>query len=135
MTPLQRPLAAYVDATAPLAIAIGEEPAGTAVQQRLGAFPYLLSSNLLEAELRAALKREGIDFDISSLSGVNWVFPNRRLDAEIAATLEFANLSPVRVWHLATAMFFRETLQSELAFITLDEEQETVASELGFWIP
>ena len=72
---------------------------------------------------------------IRSLSGVNWVFPNRRLDAEMSAALAFANLSPVRVWHLATAIFFRETLQSDLAFITLDEEQETVARDLGFWIP
>ena len=72
---------------------------------------------------------------IRSLSGVNWVFPNRRLDAETSAALAFANLSPVRVWHLATAIFFRETLQSDLAFITLDEEQETVARDLGFWIP
>ena len=135
MTPLQRPPAAYVDSTAAVAIAIGEESAGTAVQRRLGAFPYLLSSNLLEAELRLVFKREGTDFDINSIAGVNWIFPDRRLDAEIAAALEYANLSPVRVWHLATAIFFRETLQSELAFITLDEEQETVARELGFFIP
>jgi hypothetical protein len=49
--------------------------------------------------------------------------------------LEFAHLSPTRVWHLATAMLFRAALQSDLAFITLDEQQETVARELGFWIP
>lgn len=85
--------------------------------------------------MRAVLKYEGIDFDDGSLSGVNWVFPNRRLDAEMAMVLGYADLSPVRVWHLATAIFFRGTLQSDLAFITLDEEQETVARELGFWIP
>lgn len=135
MTLLQRPVAAYLDPTAALAIAIGEEPAGTAVQRRLGSFEYLLSSNLLEAELRATLKREGIDFDISSLSGINWVFPNRQLDAEMTAALEIAYLSPIRVWHLVTALFFRDVLQSDLAFITLEEEQETVARELGFWIP
>ena len=135
MTPLQLPVAAYVDTTALSPITLGEEPVGTAVRQRLEAFSYLLSSNLMEAELRHAFALEGREFDAAVLSNVNWVFPNRRLDAEMSAALEFANLSPVRVWHLATAIFFRETLQSDLAFITLDEEQETVARDLGFWIP
>ncbi len=39
------------------------------------------------------------------------------------------------MWHLATATFFRNVLQSELAFVTLDEQQETAARELGFFIP
>ena len=135
MTPLQRPPAAYVDSTAAVAIAIGEEPAGSAVRRRLNDFPYLLSSNLLEAELRVVFRREGTDFDINSIAGVNWVFPNRRLDVEMATVLEYAYLSPARVWHLAAAMFFRGVLEGELAFITLEEEQETVARELGFFIP
>ena len=135
MTPQQPPVAAYVDTTAVSPITLGEEPVGTAVRRRLDAFSYMLSSNLLEAELRAIFKREGEDFDASSISTINWIFPNRRLDVEMAAVLEYAYLSPARVWHLATAIFFRETLQSELAFITLDEEQETVARELGLWIP
>ena len=105
------------------------------MQRRLNDFPYLLSSNLLEAELRVVFRREGTDFGINSIAGVNWVFPNRRLDVEMATVLEYAYLSPARVWHLATAIFFRATLQSDLAFITLEEEQETVARELGFWIP
>ena len=135
MTPLRRPPAAYVDSTAAVAIAIGEEPAGTAVQRRLNDFPYLLSSNPLEAELRVVFRHEETDFDINSIAGVNWVFPNRRLDVEMATVLEYTHLSPARVWHLATAMFFRGVLEGELAFITLEEEQETVARELGFWIP
>ncbi len=135
MTPLRFPPAAYVDTTALPPIAFGGEPAGGAVQRRLNDFPYLLSSNLLEAELRVVFRHEGIGFDINSIAGVNWVFPNRRLDVEMATVLEYAYLSPARVWHLAAAMFFRGVLEDELAFITLDEEQETVAGELGFWIP
>lgn len=53
----------------------------------------------------------------------------------MTAVLEFAQLSHTRVWHLATALFFRDVLQSDLAFITLEEEQETGARESGFWIP
>ena len=135
MTPRQLPLVAYVDTTAVLPVAFREEPAGTAVQRRLGRFPYLLSANLLETELRVAFEREGARFDTSTIAEINWIFPNRQLDDEMTAVLEIAYLSPIRVWHLATALFFRDVLQSDLAFITLEEEQETVARELDFWIP
>ena len=135
MRPSQRPLVAYVDTTAVIPITFGEEPAGTSVQRRFDRFPHLLSSNLLGAEIRAAFKREGEYFDISSISSIRWIFPNRPLDAEMTMVLELAYLSPTRVWHLTTAMFFRAVLHSGLAFITLDEQQETVARELGFWIP
>ena len=137
MTPRQLPLplVAYVDTTALMPVAFREEPAGTSVQRRLGSFPHLLSANLLETELRAAFKYEGEDFDNASISNINWILPNRQMEAEMTAVLEIAYLSPIRVWHLATALFFRDVLQSDLAFITLEEEQETVARELGFWIP
>ncbi len=135
MTPPQLPLVAYVDTTAVLPVAFGEEPAGAAVQRRLAEFSHLLSANLLETELRAAFQAEGARFDGSAITEINWISPNRQLDVEMTAVLELAHLSPVRVWHLATAMFFRTVLQKDLAFITLNEQQETVARELGFWIP
>ena len=47
---------AYVDTSALVAIAFGE-PGGAALGRRLGTFSVLLSSNLLEAELRAAYSR------------------------------------------------------------------------------
>ena len=51
-----------------------------------------------------------------------------------------ASLSPVLMWHLANAVHFASRLsltnrRADLAFITLDEQQETVARELGLWIP
>ena len=135
MTPSSLPLAAYVDTTSVLPISFGEEPVGAAVQLRLSRFPRLLSSNVLEAELRVAFQREGQNFDSSSIANINWIFPNRRLDAEMTAVLEFGQLSHTRVWHLASALFFRDVLQRDLAFITLDEQQETVARDLDFRIP
>jgi len=101
----------------------------------LDVFPHLLSANLLETELRASFKAEGARFDASTIAEINWIFPNRQLDAEMATVLEIAYLSPIRVWHLATALFFRDVPQSDLAFITLDEQQETVARDLDFRIP
>ena len=62
------------------------------------------------------------------------IMPNRRLDAEMGTVLAVAHLEPIRLWHLATALFFAKLIPS-LVFITLDEQQETVARELGFWIP
>ena len=47
------PLAAtYVDTTALLPVTYVEEPVADAIQQKLEGFRYLLSANLLEAELR-----------------------------------------------------------------------------------
>ena len=139
MTP-QRALMAYLDPTALIPMVFGEEPVGSATQDRLDTFPRLTSSNLLEAELRIAFERAGHNFDPSWLSGIEWIFPKRDLGAEMAKVQEFASLSATRMWHLANAIYFASrlslTLRSvHLAFITLDEDQETVARNLGLWIP
>ena len=139
MTP-QRLLVAYLDPTALIPIIFGEEPVGSATQDRLEAFPRLISSNLLEAELRVAFEREGDNFDPSCLLGIEWIHLPRDLGKEMAQVQAFARLSPTRMWHLANAVYFASrlalTLRSvNLAFITLDEDQETVARNLGFWIP
>lgn len=49
---------AYVDTSALTAVAF-EKPGGAGMATRLDEFSRLLSSNLLEAELRAACAREG----------------------------------------------------------------------------
>lgn len=136
----RRQLVAYLDTTALIPIIFGEEPVGTATQERLDNFPISLSSSFLEAELRIAFDRVGENFDPRWLSGIEWVLPNRDLGAEMARSQVFAFLSPARMWHLANAMFLASRLsltspRAGLAFITLDEQQETAASELGLLIP
>ncbi len=125
--------AAYVDTTALLPVTYGEEPVSESIQRKLEGFRYLLSANLLEAEIRAAFAFEGREFDDDVLSSVRWIMPNRRLDAEMAAVLRTAQLQPIRLWHLATALFFAELVPG-LAFVTLDEQQETAARDLGLAI-
>ena len=125
--------AAYVDTTALLPVTYGEEPVADSIQRKLEGFRYLLSANLLEAEMRAAFATEGREFDDDVLSSVRWIMPNRRLDAEMAAVLRTARLQPIRLWHLATALFFAELVPG-LAFVTLDEQQETAARDLGLAI-
>ncbi len=125
--------ASYVDTTALSAVVFGEEPAAESITRKLSGFRYLLSANLLEAEMRVAFVVEGREFHDDALSNVHWIMPNRRLDAEMGTVLAVAYLEPVRLWHLATALFFAKLIPS-LVFITLDEQQETVANRLGLWI-
>ena len=125
--------AAYVDATALAPISAGEEPVAESIRQKLEGFRFLMSANLLEAEMRVAFALEGREFDDDALSSIRWIMPNRRLDAEMSAVLRTAQLQPVRLWHLAVALFFNELVPG-LVFVTLDEQQETAARELGLEI-
>ena len=130
---------AYVDPSALTPIIFGEQPEET--RTRLERFPILVSSTLLDAELRAAFQDEQQTYSPSLASAIDrWVSPNRRLDEEMASISEIASLPALPLWHLASAMYFqqRQSLTGRhfrLAFITLDEQQETAANELGFFIP
>ena len=86
-TPLQS--AAYVDTTALTPLVADEEPVAASIRRKLESFRYLLSANLLGAEMRVVFALEGRAFDDDVLSSVRWIMPNRRLDAEMAAV--FAN--------------------------------------------
>ncbi len=124
---------AYVDTTALAPISAGEEPVAESIRRKLENFRYLMSANLLEAELRTAFALEGRVLDDDMLSSIRWIMPNRRLDAEMVEVLRTAQLPPVRLWHLAVALFFNELVPG-LVFVTLDEQQETAARELGLAI-
>ncbi|MGH7644799.1 MAG: PIN domain-containing protein [Gemmatimonadales bacterium] len=121
---------AYVDTSCLLAVALGERGA-TALARRLARFDALVSSNLLEAELRAALTREGIDAATDLLTWVDWVFPERALTAEIGRTLAAGYLRGADLWHVACALYVSQD-PADLPFITLDTRQRDVARQLGF---
>ena len=129
----QQPSVAYVDSSALVPLVLEERSAGDAVTRRLQRHRMLLSSNLLEAELRVAFQQAQQDFDPTLLSNIIWVMPDRALDAEMAGILTAANLRSAQLWHLANAAYIHQQLGGlPMAFITLDEQQETVAIELGF---
>ena len=65
-TPPAISLMAYVDTSAVLSI-VFEEPDWKFTAHRLAGFSVLLSSNLLEAEMRSAYEREGMVFDPDSV--------------------------------------------------------------------
>ncbi len=124
--------AAYVDSSVLVAIAFREEGSG-ALRDRLLQYGRLYSSNLLEAEVRSALAREGVGFAQRYLARIRWVYPSRPLAEEIETVLEAGYLRGADLWHVANALLAAPTPR-EMAFVTLDERQRAVAAELGFQV-
>ena len=124
---------AYVDTSVLTAIAF-DEPGAAAHAQRLDEFARLISSNLLEAELRAAFARENLPFQESAIAGIEWILPNRTLAGELAAVLDRGHLRGTDLWHVATALYVSPQPGS-LSFVTLDTRQSAVAEALGFQVP
>ena len=131
MLPTPQPSIAYVDGSALLSI-IFEESSGPPTARRLEQFSRLISSTLLEAEVRAALHRAGQDYDPRWLSNIVWIYPLRPLSDEIVSTLQVRYLRSGDLLHVATALYAVRTSDVELAFITLDNDQREAAASLGF---
>ena len=123
---------AYVD-TSVLTASAFDEPGAAAYAQRLDEFARLISSNLLEAELRAAFARENLLFHESAVAGIEWVLPDRTLAPELAAVLEAGYLRGADLWHVATALYVSPQSRN-LSFATLDTRQSDIAAALGFRI-
>ncbi len=122
---------AYVDTSCLVAIAFGE-PAASRVTARLRRCDRLFASNLLEAELRSALVREGVrDRANSLLSWITWIYPNRPLTQEFDRITALGYVKGADLWHLANALFLAPT-RDDLTFLTLDTRQREVAGRLGF---
>ena len=121
---------AYVDTSVLLAVAFAE-PEGMSARSRLEGFDLLVASNLLEAELRAALHREDAPADALLLNRVSWISPDRPLSREITAVLGAGHLRGADLWHLACALYLAPSPR-ELVFFTLDARQGAVAEKLGF---
>ena len=120
----------YVDTSVLVAIVFAE-PGHETVARELESYDLLLSTNLLEAELRSALAREAsVDDPDPLLSNFTWVFPDRRLTVEFEETLRHGTVRGADLWHLACALYLRDAL-GELSFSTLDTRQKEVAEALG----
>ena len=121
---------AYVDSSVLVAVAFGE-PTRPMLERRMAGFSTLVSSNLLEAEVRSALDREGRALNRRLLADVRWVLPDRPLTPEFEAVLAAGYLRGADLWHVATALFIVDEPGS-LTFLTLDGRQREVAEALGF---
>ena len=123
--------AAYVDASALLAVVL-HEPAAPSVIRRLESFDRLVSANLLDAEVRSVLAREGLPYAGSLPYDIELIHPDRALVPEIVTALRVGYLRGADLWHIAVALYLKENLAGTLAFITLDNRQRAVAASLGF---
>ena len=122
--------AAYVDTSCLVAVAFGER-GGAEMERRLAGYDDLFSSNLLEAELRAAFGREGVKLDGAVLERITWVLPDRPLSGEIRQVVASGYLRGANPWHLACALYLSED-PTRIAFLTLDPRQRAVADRIGF---
>jgi len=122
---------AYVDTSAFVAVLFGER-GGARLRRIFGRLDAIYSSNLLEAELRAAAAREGIDAAVlcPALSTVRWVFPHRSLGEECSRVLEAGYLRGADLWHLACALYLGQLLEP-MPLVTLDARQQEVAAAVG----
>lgn len=122
--------ACYVDTSCLVAIAFDEAGARD-LGDRLRAFDVVLSSTLLEAELRSALAREDVHGGERFLAAISWILPDRRLTSEIDRVLTVGYTRGADLQHLACALYVAES-PSDLPFLTLDARQREIASALGF---
>ena len=121
---------AYVDASVLVAVEFNQV-GGAEALERINGFTELHSSNLLEAEVRAAFARERRRFDPSVLVGIQWVFPSRSLSTEMATVLRAGYLRGADLWHVAVALHLARN-SADICFLTLDQRQREVAASLGF---
>ena len=125
--------AAYVDASYIIAIAFAETGFQRLIRT-LGLYDDLFSSNLLEAEVRSALRRENVTADpVDLIGGLSWVHPNRPLSSEIMKVLEVGYVRGADLWHLAVAVFIDPN--REIDFLTLDLRQSEISQKLRFGKP
>ncbi len=122
---------AYVDTSCVVAAAFAE-PGARRVTMALRSAERLFSANLLEAEFRAAMRREDINAKTEDyLAGISWILPERLLTTEMRIVLEHGYVRGADLWHLSCATYLAGD-PSALPFLTLDERQGEVAAAMGF---
>lgn len=120
---------AYIDTSCLVSI-LFRERGSARVSRQLEHYDLLLSSNLLEAELRSSCAREAVEFAANTLTSISWVQPDRPLSDEFERVLDHGYVRGADLWHLACALFVAEP--DEMGFLTLDRSQSGVARSLGF---
>ena len=120
----------YVDTSAIAAVVL-RESGWQESARRIATFDEVISSNLLEAELRATVIREGLRFHSEMVQAIDWIIPDRSLSPEFDLAADAGYLRGADLWHLAVALFSVDD-PSQITFITLDERQRAVAEALGF---
>jgi predicted nucleic acid-binding protein len=121
---------AYVDTSAIVSLILHETDEDQIAMQ-LNQFDLVLSSNVLEAELRSVCHREEHTLDPAQLAQMRWIHPDRALTQEISRVLTAGYVRGADCWHLATALYAAPD-PADIVFFTRDVRQRAVAAKLGF---
>lgn len=123
---------AYLDSSFLVSIAFSEAGAAR-LREKLLSFDQVVSSGLLEAEVRSVFARENLDPDLAGahLRPIVFFEPPRRLASEIGRVLAAGYLRGADLWHLACALYISPDPKA-LSFLTLDRDQKRLARKLGF---
>lgn len=105
------------------------------MRRHLAGRERIFASNLLEAELRAALAREEVPWSAALVEPIDWILPSRPLGEEIARALGAGYLRGADLWHVACALYLTGAIGSPVEFLTLDARQQSVAATLGLGVP
>ena len=124
---------AYIDSSVLVGI-LFREPGWKDVLRRIRRFSRLISSNLIEAEVLAAAKREQISLAgvITALDSIDKLSSHGSLLNELREILDQLYLRGADAYHLACAAASAGPHQKDLYFITLDQSQKLAAGKLGF---
>jgi len=122
----------YVDSSVIVSLMFSEKGAPTYKKQIIQA-DNAFSSVLLEAEVLAAARREGLALSWAAefIQAVSLVFPDRSLSRELKTILEKDYCRGADACHLATALYLDPEAKS-LGFLTADQNQKDLAKKLGF---
>ncbi len=119
-----------------MAAILFEEPSSTDLLRILSGLESIYASGLLEAEMRSAAFRKGLDTRLveAELLKVKWIHPDRALTQEIKQIVSNGiHLRGADLWHLACALYFAGN-PAAIPFMTLDEPQAQAARRLGFQV-
>lgn len=117
-----------------MAAILFEEPGSQELFRILSDLKTLYASDLMEAEIRSAAAREGLDPQIvdTALLKVKWIYPDRSLTQELKQVVSTGiYLRGADLWHLACALYLAGDSAS-MPFVTLDKVQAQAAARLGF---
>lgn len=120
---------AYLDTSALLAIAFNE-PGARELNAEVSTFRLLLSSDLLEAEVRSAFVRHQRTDYRTVLDPIEWISPGRRLTDEMDQVLSGGYLRGADLYHVATALLVSADFP-DFTFATMDFQQLEVARRVG----
>lgn len=124
---------AYLDSSFFLGIILTERSAEK-YQRLLHSFQIVTASTLLESEVLATLKREGLDSERASplFDAIHWLTSSERLTRYLTIILETGYLRGADAHHLASALWYAQDRVAQCHFLTTDKDQASIAKKLGF---